>query len=218
MEFVEAPSLKMLLRSRRLGVDEAVALGKFLLDASQYLLRLDLVHGDIKPENILVSTDYDTLHFKLIDLGSATVLLHHVTRRHGQVISPRSGSTKPPSPSARSCTPSARPFTRRSPARFLTARSSGSRRRNSALQKSRRASTRTSRTGSTPCCCAWSRPMRLCATRITPRCFSISASPEKVEPYHPKSHLPAKDPAVLQDRLLSLLAAILLLLLRQLIH
>jgi len=82
MEFVEAPSLKMLLRSRRLGVDEAVALGKFLLNASQYLLRLDLVHGDIKPENILVPAGYNTLNFKLIDLGSATEIFS-VTSRAG---------------------------------------------------------------------------------------------------------------------------------------
>lgn len=82
MEFIEAPSLKMLLGSRRLGVDEAVSLGKFLLNASQYLLRLDLVHGDIKPENILVSTGYDTLHFKLVDFGSATEIFS-ITSRAG---------------------------------------------------------------------------------------------------------------------------------------
>jgi serine/threonine protein kinase len=72
MEFVEAPSLKTLLASRRLSVDEAVDLGRFLLEASAHLLRLDLVHGDIKPENILVVSHYDRLRFKLIDLGSAT--------------------------------------------------------------------------------------------------------------------------------------------------
>jgi len=82
MEFVEAPSLKMLLKSRILGVDEAIALGKFLLDACQYMLRFDLVHGDIKPENILVSTDYDKLSFKLIDLGSATEIFS-ITSRAG---------------------------------------------------------------------------------------------------------------------------------------
>src|SRR5262249_53225586 len=57
MEFIEAPSLSTLLRSRRLAVDETVALGKFLLAASQQLLRFDLVHGDIKPENVLVLSD-----------------------------------------------------------------------------------------------------------------------------------------------------------------
>ena len=82
MEFVEAPSLKMLLSSRRLGVDEAVALGKFLLRASQYLLSFDLVHGDIKPENILVLTGYDQIGFKLVDFGSATGIFS-ITSRAG---------------------------------------------------------------------------------------------------------------------------------------
>jgi serine/threonine protein phosphatase PrpC len=80
MEFVEAPSLNMLLGSRRLAVDEAVELGRFLIAASAYLLRLDLVHGDIKPENILVVSDYDRLRFKLIDLGSATEVFSTTTR------------------------------------------------------------------------------------------------------------------------------------------
>lgn len=82
MEFVEAPSLKMLLKSRRLAVDEAVALGKFLLGASQHLLRLDLVHGDIKPENILVLSGYDKIGFKLVDFGSATEVFS-ITSRAG---------------------------------------------------------------------------------------------------------------------------------------
>ncbi|RYD73109.1 MAG: serine/threonine protein kinase, partial [Verrucomicrobiaceae bacterium] len=82
MEFVEAPSLKTLLRARPLAVDEAVALGKFLLEAEAHLLALGLVHGDIKPENILVLTEYDRLQFKLIDLGSAAELFS-VTSRAG---------------------------------------------------------------------------------------------------------------------------------------
>ncbi len=80
MEFIEAPSLKTLLASRRLSVDEAVELGRFLIDASAHLLRLDLVHGDIKPENILVINHYDRLRFKLIDLGSATEIFSINTR------------------------------------------------------------------------------------------------------------------------------------------
>lgn len=82
MEFIEAPSLKMLLRSRRLAVEESVELGKFLLTTAQYLLRFDLVHGDLKPENILVATDFASLAFKLIDFGSVTDLFS-VTSRAG---------------------------------------------------------------------------------------------------------------------------------------
>jgi serine/threonine protein kinase len=82
MEFIEAPSLKAFLRSRRLAVDEAIALGRFLLEAGQYLLRFDLVHGDIKPENILVSQGYDRIQFKLIDFGSVAEIFS-VTSRAG---------------------------------------------------------------------------------------------------------------------------------------
>ncbi|HET6409409.1 MAG TPA: protein phosphatase 2C domain-containing protein [Chthoniobacteraceae bacterium] len=81
-EFVEAPSLKLLLKSRRLAIDEAVNLGTFLCDATSRLLRLDLVHGDLKPENILAVADYDRIRFKLVDLGSSTEVFS-VTSRAG---------------------------------------------------------------------------------------------------------------------------------------
>jgi serine/threonine protein phosphatase PrpC len=80
MEFIEAPSLKTLLRSRRLSVEEAIALGKFLLAASQYLMGFDLVHGDVKPENILVLTGRDAIRFKLVDFGSITELFSVISR------------------------------------------------------------------------------------------------------------------------------------------
>ena len=82
MEFIEARSLKLLLHSRRLSVDEAVALGKFLLAAAQYLLAFDLVHGDLKPENVLVVSEFATISFKLIDFGSVADLFS-VTSRAG---------------------------------------------------------------------------------------------------------------------------------------
>jgi serine/threonine protein phosphatase PrpC len=82
MEFIEAPSLKAFIGSRRLAADEAVALGKFLLEAAQYLAGFDLVHGDIKPENILVVPGYDRIQFKLIDFGSVTEIFS-ITSRAG---------------------------------------------------------------------------------------------------------------------------------------
>ena len=81
-EFVEAPSLKNVLKARALGSDEAVALGRMLCTASQHLLGLDLVHGDVKPENVLVISDYSKLRFKLIDFGSASEIFS-VTSRAG---------------------------------------------------------------------------------------------------------------------------------------
>lgn len=74
MEFADAPSLAAVLRERMLSVDSAIALGKFLAEATQTLLRLDLAHGDIKPENILCIGDYTRLTFKLVDLGSAAAI------------------------------------------------------------------------------------------------------------------------------------------------
>lgn len=74
MEFVDAPSLHSVLHERVLSVDSTVALGKFLVQASFTLLKLDLAHGDIKPENILCVGDYAKLSFKLVDLGSAAEL------------------------------------------------------------------------------------------------------------------------------------------------
>ncbi len=74
MQFIDAPTLKTLLRTRRLGVEEAVALGRFLVAAAGDLLRLDLVHGDIKPENILILPGYASPEYRLIDFGSMTEL------------------------------------------------------------------------------------------------------------------------------------------------
>jgi serine/threonine protein phosphatase PrpC len=80
MEFVDAPGLDSVLKQRRLQVDEAVQLGNFLADAGIRLLRHDLIHGDIKPENILMGSAYDSVFFKLIDLGSSCEVFSHHSR------------------------------------------------------------------------------------------------------------------------------------------
>lgn len=72
MDYVEAPSLKLLLKTRKLSADEALELGKFLCRAGQYLLGRELVHGDIKPDNLLVFREGDDVSFKLLDLGLAS--------------------------------------------------------------------------------------------------------------------------------------------------
>ena len=74
MQKIEGVDLKTHLKKRKLSVDDTVNLAKMLLNMSQYLIKFDLVHGDIKPENIMVS-ERDGKHvFKVIDFGSMTEL------------------------------------------------------------------------------------------------------------------------------------------------
>ena len=82
MEFVDAPTLRAVLRTGRLGVEDARALAEFLLRVSQFLLGHDLAHGDIKPDNILVLREGAAPTFRLLDLGSAAELFS-VTSRAG---------------------------------------------------------------------------------------------------------------------------------------
>lgn len=74
MQMIEGVNLKDYLQKRKLSVEDSIALAKMLLKMSQYLVKFDLVHGDIKPENIMVR-ERDGKHvFKVIDFGSMTEL------------------------------------------------------------------------------------------------------------------------------------------------
>jgi len=74
MNLLDGVDLKTHLKKRPLSVDDSISLAKMLLKMSQYLLKFDLVHGDIKPENIMIS-ERDGKHvFKVIDFGSMTEL------------------------------------------------------------------------------------------------------------------------------------------------
>ncbi len=72
MSFVEGSTLKEQISKRAISVDMGVELARFLLKMSQFLIRLDLVHGDIKPENIIITKRGDKLVFKMVDFGSIT--------------------------------------------------------------------------------------------------------------------------------------------------
>ena len=74
MKALKGTDLKEYLKKRRLSIDDTVNLAKMLLKMGQYLLKFDLVHGDIKPENIMISERDGKKVFKVIDFGSMTEL------------------------------------------------------------------------------------------------------------------------------------------------
>ncbi len=80
MEYLEGPTLKELTAKRPLPVEDAIALGKFLLHACQFLLRYDLVHGDIKPENVVVVERHGKRVYKLVDFGSIVEIFSIASR------------------------------------------------------------------------------------------------------------------------------------------
>lgn len=74
MEYFNGPDLNTYIEQRQLSVDDTIELAKTLLQLSQHLLKYDLVHGDIKPENIIVNLVGDQKEFKIVDFGSITEL------------------------------------------------------------------------------------------------------------------------------------------------
>ena len=72
MELVEGINLRDYLKNRTISIDTAIELGKFLHKAEAHLLHLGLVHGDIKPENIIVTKKVGEAGatFKMVDFGS----------------------------------------------------------------------------------------------------------------------------------------------------
>ena len=80
MSFIEGTSLKEFTAKKPLSVDMSVELARFLLKMSQFLSKLDLVHGDIKPENIIITRRREKLVFKMVDFGSITEAYSDVTR------------------------------------------------------------------------------------------------------------------------------------------
>ncbi len=80
MSFIEGVSLKEFTAKKPLSVDMSIELAGFLLKMSQFLTKLDLVHGDIKPENIIITRRKEKLVFKMVDFGSITEAYSDVTR------------------------------------------------------------------------------------------------------------------------------------------
>ena len=82
MGYVEAPTLREILKTDTLPVEETIDLGQTLLRAAQFLLTRNLAHGDLKPDNVLAIRSADKMRFLLLDLGSSAEVFS-VTSRAG---------------------------------------------------------------------------------------------------------------------------------------
>jgi len=82
MELIEGNNLMDFLKGKHLSIDNAINLAKFLHKAEAHPLNLGLVHGDIKPENIIVYRDKDAAgtRFKMVDFGSIVEIFSENSR------------------------------------------------------------------------------------------------------------------------------------------
>ncbi|WP_297443995.1 bifunctional protein-serine/threonine kinase/phosphatase [Sulfurimonas sp.] len=74
MQLFRGEDLNSYLKTHKhITIDDGVELTTVLLKMSQYLLKYDLIHGDIKPDNIMIAKiNEDTTEYKIIDFGSIT--------------------------------------------------------------------------------------------------------------------------------------------------
>lgn len=82
MTKLDGINLKQYLKKRNLSIDESINLAKTLISMCEYLLKFNLVHGDIKPENIIVMQRDGKKIFKIIDFGSITEIFS-ITNKAG---------------------------------------------------------------------------------------------------------------------------------------
>ena len=80
MTKLDGITLKQYLKKRTLSIEESINLTRTLLAMGQYLSRFNLVHGDIKPENIIVMERNGKKIFKIIDFGSITEVFSIVNK------------------------------------------------------------------------------------------------------------------------------------------
>ncbi len=82
MQLFQGEDLSNYLKSHsHVTIDDAVKLADTLLNMSQFLLKYDLVHGDIKPDNIMIEkVDENYTEYKIIDFGNITEIFSQQSR------------------------------------------------------------------------------------------------------------------------------------------
>lgn len=74
MEFVSGRPLQHSIRKEIPSPLDAAKIARQLADAIAHAHRHGVIHGDLKPHNVLVSQDGEDKHFKLIDFGLAKLV------------------------------------------------------------------------------------------------------------------------------------------------
>lgn len=85
MPFIEGQSLHNVVKRRgKLPYPEAVNYIAQISDAAAYIHKRNILHRDIKPDNIIITPDFKAI---LIDFGSAREFVHDQTQAHTSVVS-----------------------------------------------------------------------------------------------------------------------------------
>jgi len=73
MQLFDGENLDSYIKQKKTTIDNSIQLAITILKMSQFLLKYDLVHGDIKPNNIMIAKDDEgNIFYKIIDFGSIT--------------------------------------------------------------------------------------------------------------------------------------------------
>ncbi len=73
MQLFDGENLDSYIKQKKITIDNSIQLAITILKMSQFLLKYDLVHGDIKPNNIMIAKDdKENISYKIIDFGSIT--------------------------------------------------------------------------------------------------------------------------------------------------
>jgi len=79
MSYIDGENLESYTSKRPLSIDLSIELGIFLLKMSQFLIKYNFIHADIKLDNIIITQRKGKSVFKMVDFGSITQAYSDIT-------------------------------------------------------------------------------------------------------------------------------------------